>query len=264
MQPLENSGGLTDYGTFIALGLILVWVALLIALCMSKVKTAAFTAASCFLAFMVVFFWLWPTITEISIGKFGSIKTNVEQAKTYLNQMKDIQGQVKDIRDKIEQDAQAASHLQADAAKMRADFDKAQAETAHIKEQLAGREFTQDEHDRLVSLIRELPHSPTSKILFDSFVGNADAKRYGGLIAKALSDAVGMPIDGPPGLSTCGECTGVWVCVNENATAETSEDGRAIRKAFELAGVSGAKFCQDPRNGQGTPTTVKVLVGPKE
>jgi hypothetical protein len=71
-----------------------------------------------------VFFWLWPTITEISIWKFGSIKTNVEQAKTYLNQMKALQNQVRDITEKIAQDAQAASKLQADAAQMRADFDK--------------------------------------------------------------------------------------------------------------------------------------------
>lgn len=249
MQPLENSGGLANYGTFIALGLIFVWGVVLIALCRSKLKTAAFSVASGVLVFLIVFFWLWPTITEISIGKFGSIKTNVEQAKTYFNQMKEIQSQVKDMRDKIEQDTRAATQLQADAEKMRADAEKARAETARIKEQLAGREFTQDQHDRVASLIEGLPRPLASTMLFDSAVGNGDAKRYGGLIARALSDAVGRPIDGPLGLSTCVECTGVWVCVNENATAKTSEDGRAIREAFELAGVTGAKFCRDPKNG---------------
>lgn len=145
-----------------------------------------------------------------------------------------------------------------------ADLQKAQAETAHIREQLAGRDFTQDQHDRLVSVVKGLPHSVTSKVIFDSAVGNLDAKRYGGLIAKALSDALGVPIDEPLGLSTCVECTGVWVCVNESATAKTAEDGKVIRQAFELAGVTGAKFCTDPRDGQGTSDTVKVIVGPKQ
>jgi hypothetical protein len=66
MQAFESTGGLTDYGAAIALALVVVWATLLIPLCRSKLNIPEFLAASGTLAFMIMFFWLWPTITEIS------------------------------------------------------------------------------------------------------------------------------------------------------------------------------------------------------
>jgi hypothetical protein len=140
----------------------------------------------------------------------------------------------------------------------------AQLELAKLQAQLSWREFSEAKHIELSSLIGGLARPIISVVLFDSVVGNPEAKRYGDLIAKALSDALRVSIEGPRGLSTCLECTGVWVCVNENAVVTTSEDANAIRETFERVGVVGAKLCTDPRNGQGSPTTVKVLIGPKE
>jgi F0F1-type ATP synthase membrane subunit b/b' len=181
MQGLENTGGgLTDYGSFIALGLVVVWAALLIPLCRSKLKTTPFLAASGSLAFLIVFFWLWPTITEISLGKFGSIKTNVEQAKTYLNQMKGIQSQVKDIREKIEQDAQAASQLQAEAAKMRTDFDKAQAERQP-------RHITPEQAAKIINRLTPVQKGAVS--VAPAFIDSTDAKDFAAQISEVLTKA---------------------------------------------------------------------------
>lgn len=132
------------------------------------------------------------------------------------------------------------------------------------EEKAKGRHLSDQQREMLVSILKGLPHSPTPKVVFDSVVGSPEAKKYGGQLTKALSDSIGVHIDEPLGLSTCLECIGVWVAVNENATEETHKYGKAISEAFNRAGVIGAKFATDPRNGQGTPTTVKVIVGPKE
>jgi hypothetical protein len=133
-----------------------------------------------------------------------------------------------------------------------------------LEERLAWREFLPEQHDKVVSLIAQLPKKPTSQVVVDSVVGDPEAKRYGDLLTKALSDALNMPIEEPLGLSTCLQCTGVWICVNENATADTAQDGKIIRDVFDAVGVKGAQFCTDPRNSQGTSSTVKLIVGPKE
>ena len=43
-----------------------------------------------------------------------------------------------------------------------------------------------------------------------------------------------------------------------------SNDGKGVRKLLELSGVKGTKFCTGPKNGQGGPTVIKIVVGPKE
>jgi hypothetical protein len=189
MTP-ESTSGLTDYGSFIAVALLVVLAALLIPLCRSKLKIRAFLAASGTLGFLIVFFWLWPTITEISIAKFGSIKTNVEQAKTYLNQMKDIQSQVKEIRGKIEQDAQAASQLQAEGAKLRADFEKAQAERQP-------RHITPEQAAKIINRLGPVQKGPVS--VTAGFVDSTDAKDFAAQITDVLTksgfDLVKSPKD---------------------------------------------------------------------
>jgi hypothetical protein len=150
LQTPENPDGLMAYGSFIALGLVVVWAALLVPLCLTRLKTGAFLAASGVLAFLIVFFWLWPTITEISIGKFGSIKTNVEQARGYLNQLKAIEGEVGDIKARIEADAKSAQELQKETAKIRADFEQAQAARQP-------RHLTPEQVAAIINLLKPVP-----------------------------------------------------------------------------------------------------------
>jgi|SRR5579864_5600271 len=135
---------------------------------------------------------------------------------------------------------------------------------AALEQAASWRELSRDQHDKIVALIKESPNLHPERVLFDSVVGNPEAQRYGNLLSAALSEGLGISISKPLGLSTCLECTGVWVCVDNDVTAETIEDGKLIRGILEASGVQGAKFCTDPKNGQGGPTVVKILVGPKE
>ena len=52
-----------EYGPFVALALLLTWVALLILLVRGQLKTAP-SASSMFLVLMIFFFWLGQEITE--------------------------------------------------------------------------------------------------------------------------------------------------------------------------------------------------------
>jgi len=180
VQSLDNSGGLTAYGSFIALGLVVVWAVLLIPLSRGRLKTRAFLAASGVLAFLVVFFWLWPTITEISIWKFGSIKTNVEQARVYLSQLKAIEGEVGDIKARIEADATRPQELQTQAAKMRADLEK---EIAARQARL----INPQQRVRLVAALTKI--TPKGELTVTWKLFDEEAERFGKQILEALNEA---------------------------------------------------------------------------
>jgi hypothetical protein len=47
-----------------------------------------------FLALMIPFFWLGPEITELTILKVGSFKTNAEQANKYFDEIKTIRSKI--------------------------------------------------------------------------------------------------------------------------------------------------------------------------
>lgn len=149
-----------------------------------------------------------------------------------------------------------AAQLEKDAAIARSELEK-------LRAAASWREFNKANHDKFVSLVKSLPKPIASTVIFDSVVGNPEAKHLGDLLAKALSDALSVNIEEPRGLSTCLQCTGVWVCVNSDAAPETVENGKAIRAAFEQSGVADAKFCEDPKNAMGSQSTIKTLVGPK-
>jgi hypothetical protein len=177
LQTLDSVGGLTAYGSFIALGLVVVWAALLIPLCLNRLRTRAFSAASAVLAFLIVFFWLWPTITEISIGKLGSIKTNVEQARVYLSQLKTIEGEVGSIKARIEADANSAQELQKETAKIRADFEQAQAarEPRHI---------TSEQEAAIINRLKPIPKGPVA--VMAALIDSTDAKSFSEQISDTL------------------------------------------------------------------------------
>jgi hypothetical protein len=141
-----------------------------------------------------------------------------------------------------------------------------QSEVLKLQAAAAWRDFTKAQRDKFISLIKaHLIGVPAFTIAVDSVVGNPEARRYGAQLGSALFDALHppKPIDGPFGLSTCLECTGVWICVNENALPGVSKDAKAIRDMLALSGVMGLKNCSDPKNGQGTPNNIKIIVGPK-
>ena len=128
-----------EHGAFIALALLVVWVALLIPLTRGTLKAIPFGAASMFLALMIPFFWLGPEITELTILKVGSFKTNAEQATKYFDE-------IKTIRSKIEAEDHAIS---AAVDSFDKEIANARAETKIIQERLADRKLT----DEQISLI---------------------------------------------------------------------------------------------------------------
>lgn len=73
-----------EHGAYVALGLLAIWIVLLFSLARGTMKTAPFGMASLFFALMIPFFWLGPEITELSILKVGSFKTNAEQASKQI------------------------------------------------------------------------------------------------------------------------------------------------------------------------------------
>jgi hypothetical protein len=91
-----------EHGAFVALALLVIWVALLVPLSRGRLKAIPFGAASMFLALMIPFFWLGAEITELTILKVGSFKTNAEQATKYFDE-------IRSIRTKIEAEDQAVS-----------------------------------------------------------------------------------------------------------------------------------------------------------
>jgi hypothetical protein len=63
-------------------------------LALGKLGTVPFSAASTFLVLMMAFFWLGPNITELTISKVGSFKTNAEQATKYFDEIKSIRANI--------------------------------------------------------------------------------------------------------------------------------------------------------------------------
>jgi hypothetical protein len=136
-----------EHGAFVALGLLAIWTALLIPLTRGTLKAIPFTAASLFLALMIPFFWLGPEITELTILKVGSFKTNAEQATKYFDEIKAIRG-------KIEAEEKAIS----DAV---ASFDKeiaaARAETKQLQARMADRQLTDEQVAEIADKVKMFP-----------------------------------------------------------------------------------------------------------
>jgi hypothetical protein len=124
-----------EHGAFVALTLLAIWVVLLIPLARGTLKAIPFGAASMFLALMIPFFWLGPEITELTILKVGSFKTNAEQASKYFDEIKTIRGKV-EAEEKSISDAVVSFDKEIAAAR---------AETKQLQERLADRQLTDDQ-----------------------------------------------------------------------------------------------------------------------
>jgi hypothetical protein len=135
---------LLEYGAYVALALLVIWVILLIPLTRGKLKVLQFGAASAFLALMVPFFWLGPEITELTILKVGSFKTNAEQATKYFQQIKDIRG-------KIETEAQVVNSA---LSALKTDIAEARTETQKIKERMADRQLSDQQISQIADRVK--------------------------------------------------------------------------------------------------------------
>lgn len=134
-----------EHGGFVALGLLVIWVALLVPLARGDLKVTPFSAASIFLALMIPFFWLAPGITEFTITKIGSFKTNAEEAFKYFEE-------IKTIRAKIETEAQAVN---AAVTTLKTDIAQAQGETEKLKERLSPRHLTDEQVTEVANSVRK-------------------------------------------------------------------------------------------------------------
>lgn len=83
-----------ENGAYVTLWLLVIWTALMILLALGKLQTVPFSAASTFLVLMMAFFWFGPNITEFTISKVGSFKTNAEQATKYFDEIKSIRAKI--------------------------------------------------------------------------------------------------------------------------------------------------------------------------
>lgn len=133
-----------EHGAFVALALLVIWAALLVPLSRGTLKTVPFGAASMFLALMIPFFWLGPEITELTILKVGSFKTNAEQATKYFDE-------IKTIRAKIETEAQAVNTA---LTALKADIAEARTETQKIKQRMSDRQLTDNQVSQIADKLK--------------------------------------------------------------------------------------------------------------
>jgi hypothetical protein len=188
-----------------------------------------------------VFFWLWPTITEISIWKFGSIKTNVEQARVYLSQLKAIESEVGDIKARIEADATRAQELQKQTAKMRADFEQAQAARRP-------RHLTPEQEAGIIKRLTPVPKGPVS--VMSALLDATDAKEFAVQISEVLTNS-GFKLVDPPVKWISFSVPGVMMCVQDIQHAPSY--AAAIQSAFNdeagllMTGYSKPEDIHDPQ-----------------
>jgi hypothetical protein len=109
---------LLEHGAFVALALLVIWVSLLIPLTRGTLKASPFGAASMFLALMIPFFWLGPEITEFTISKVGSFKTNAEQATKYFDEIKSIRAKIEAENHAVSAAVASVATLEKEAAEL--------------------------------------------------------------------------------------------------------------------------------------------------
>jgi hypothetical protein len=125
-----------EYGPLIALLLLLIWLGLLTLIVSGKIQSRPFRIASLFLGLMIVFFWLSNEITELTISKVGTIKTNVEQARTYLDEIKSIRSTIDSDERIIHAAAADAQNAKALVGELSAKNEKAAVQLQQVAENL--------------------------------------------------------------------------------------------------------------------------------
>jgi hypothetical protein len=132
----EPKGILTvlEYGgQVVALLLLVIWLGLLTLLALGKLHSLPFRIVSIFIGLMIVFFWLSNEITELTISRVGTIRTNVEQARTYLDEIKSIRSTIQSDERVIHDAATDARNAIALATQLRAKNDEAATQLQQVK-----------------------------------------------------------------------------------------------------------------------------------
>jgi hypothetical protein len=70
-----------ELGQGIALALLLAWCVTAFMVVVGKARTPQFAAISTVMTLFIPFFWLSGEITELTISRVGSLKTNLQDAK---------------------------------------------------------------------------------------------------------------------------------------------------------------------------------------
>jgi Skp family chaperone for outer membrane proteins len=255
-----------EHGAFVALGLLVIWVVLLIPLARGILKATPFGLASMFLALMIPFFWLGPEITELTTLKVGSFKTNAEQASKYFDEIKAIRGKI-DAEEKAISEAVASfdKELAASRAETQqlirgkidaeekaiseavASFDKelaaSRAETQQliqqrIQERLRDRTLTDEQ---VKSIAQYLQGFAGQEFRLVPYGGLPDSVSIGERIRAALTMANWkfIPLTGIDLLLPVEpKIVGVLVLVNPGADAKTKEAADALETALNNQRIS--------------------------
>ena len=166
-----------EYGAYVALALPVVWLALLFPLARGTLKGFPFVAASAFLALMIPFFWLGPEITELTILKVGSFKTNAELATKYFDQ-------IKTIRDEVEADQGTIS---AAVTSFEKEIAQARADTKNLQQRMT---------DQLAKVTAKLTQAKELTDTLEKKEEYANVARYGALGLLGLA-GVGLKETSP-------------------------------------------------------------------
>jgi hypothetical protein len=189
--------------------------------------------------FLIVFFWLWPTITEISIWKFGSIKTNVEQARIYLSQLRAIEGEVSNIKAQIEAEAKSAKELQNELARLK-----------------APRALTSDQIERMIAKLRPFAGQQFGMV---TYWNTKEPREFTQQIGDAVLLAAGWKFVRAESFEVpIGVMTDIEVQLSSQASDTAKQAAQALVSAFNAEEVR-ASFRDEPTY----TTKIEILVGVK-
>jgi hypothetical protein len=233
-----------EYGGFITLALLAIWAVLLIPLTRGKLKAVPFSAVSAFLALMIPFFWLGPEITELTILKVGSFKTNAEQANRYFDE-------IKTIREKIEIEAK---EVNAAIENLKTQVAEAQLETQKIKQRMADRSLTGEQEERIKQTLKDFSGQQFQMITYPKC---DECSHLFMTIYHIMTDA-GWVREGPPVGIPIGAMSSVIINVSDNANDRTKAAGRALAAALNADGIV-ATF----GNETGDVAIVDIMIGLK-
>jgi hypothetical protein len=97
-----------EVGQYVALVLLASWLCVIVVLMGGKTKVSQFAAISTVMTLFVPFFWLSGEITELTISRVGSLKTNLEQASKYVDEIKALKIETQKRFDSLQTEAEAS------------------------------------------------------------------------------------------------------------------------------------------------------------
>jgi hypothetical protein len=98
-----------EIGQWIAVVLLLIWSITAAMVIAGKARTPQFAAISTVMTLFIPFFWLSGEITELTISRVGSLKTNLQDANRYLEQVKTLKEQLEPQVYRLQNEMERAS-----------------------------------------------------------------------------------------------------------------------------------------------------------